>query len=121
MTTPQRSTASTIDGSYSLVTLVGRLGANLEERVLPSGDEITVFTVVVDRQVRRGEPSSSTRVDAIACQASSPGIRRRLTGLGPGDWVRAEGVLRRRFWRSPGGLGSATDVHVVRLARHMRA
>ena len=30
-------------------------------------------------------------------------------------WVEAEGVLRRRFWKAGGGLGSAMEVDVRRV------
>jgi single-strand DNA-binding protein len=98
------------------VVLVGRLGSRVDTRVLPSGDEITTFTIVVDRP--KGRPaSSSVRVDAIACQAVRASVLRRLAGLSPGDWVQADGRLRRRFWRSGAGLGSAMEVEVHALRR----
>jgi single-strand DNA-binding protein len=98
------------------VVLVGRLGSRVDTRVLPSGDEITTFTIVVDRP--KGRPASSTvRVDAIACQAVWASVRRRLAGLTPGEWVRADGRLRRRFWRTGAGLGSAMEVEVHALRR----
>lgn len=101
--------------SLSDVTIVGRLGSRVEERTLPSGDVITVFTVVVDRRHRRGDVTTTVKVDAIPCQAAVPAVQRRLLALEPGQWVRAEGRLRRRFWRSGTGLGSAMEVEVRRL------
>jgi single-strand DNA-binding protein len=99
--------------------IVGRLGTRVDRRELPSGDEIAVFTVVVDRPAResRRAPANGVSVDAIACQSFRVPIMRRLEGLSAGDWVRVEGTLRRRFWRSGAGLGSAMEVDVRRLGR----
>jgi single-strand DNA-binding protein len=99
------------------VVLVGRLGTRVEARELPSGDVLTVFTVVIDRQHRPGAAANGVKVDAIACQAFRAAVVRRLSTLEPGEWVRAEGTLRRRFWRSSTGLGSAMEVEVSRLQR----
>jgi single-strand DNA-binding protein len=98
------------------VVVVGRLGSRVEVRELPSGDTITVFTIVVDRARSAGRPASTVKVDAIACQAFRAAVVNRLDRLEPGQWVRAEGSLRRRFWRSGGGLGSAMEVEVSRLS-----
>ena len=106
-----------VPDSTSEVLLIGRLGARVEARNLPSGDSITVFTVVIDRRHRPGAPESRVTVDAISCQAFRAGVIRRLATLEPGEWVRAEGTLRRRFWRSGAGLGSAMEVEVSRLQK----
>lgn len=102
--------------SHSTVTVVGRFGSRVEERTLPSGDVITTFTVVVDRPRRRGEAATAVRVDAIPCQALTASVARRALTLEPGQWVQVEGRLRRRFWRSGAGLGSAMEVEVSRLS-----
>jgi len=105
--------------SFSEVTVVGRLGARVDRRALPSGDAVTTFAVVVDRAAR-DRPTPGRRgahVDAIACQTFRLGVARRIEALAEGDWVRVEGVLRRRFWRSGAGLGSAMEVEVLRLDR----
>lgn len=105
--------------SFSEVTLVGRLGARVTERELPSGDTVTVFTVVIDRSAREvsASRSSGVSVDSIACQSFRAVVSRRAQSLAPGDWVRIEGTLRRRFWRAGAGLGSAMEVDVRRLER----
>lgn len=84
------------------------------ERELPSGDVITVFTVVIDRPRSRG---SRVAVDAIPCQAMRASVRAKVGRLDPGTQVEVEGRLRRRFWRSGAGLGSALEVDVDRIAR----
>jgi single-strand DNA-binding protein len=105
--------------TFSSVTVQGRLGARVERRELPSGDEVTVFTVVVDRPARdiaKGGVRAAT-VDAVSCQTFRAVVARRVSALESGEWVRAEGTLRRRFWRTGVGLGSAMEVDVVRLER----
>ncbi|MBM3669855.1 MAG: single-stranded DNA-binding protein [Actinobacteria bacterium] len=98
------------------VELVGRLGARVDDRELPSGDVITTFSVTVDRArtvaVDRG---SSVTVDVIACVANGRRMAARAHRLEPGTPVRVRGVLRRRFWRGASGLQSSTEVHVLEL------
>jgi single-strand DNA-binding protein len=105
--------------SFSEVVAQGRLGARVQERDLPSGDTVTVFTVVVDRPARERARNggSGVSVDAIACQTFRSSVARRLSTLSAGDSIRVEGTLRRRFWRSGQGLGSAMEVDVRRLDR----
>lgn len=97
------------------VRLVGRLGARVAVRVLPSGDELVEFSVIVDR-----EPAGRTRkVDTVACQTSLTPVRAEIESLREGAWVEVRGCLRRRFWRGPQGLGSALAVDartVMRMA-----
>jgi single-strand DNA-binding protein len=103
------------------VVLVGRLGTKVDRRTLPSGDEVTIFTVVVDRPRRRlgrAVSTTSATVDAIACQTFRVAEARRVTALEPGAWVRVEGSLRRRFWRAGTGLGSAMEVEVASIRRY---
>ncbi|MDA3022369.1 MAG: single-stranded DNA-binding protein [Actinomycetota bacterium] len=101
--------------SHNEVQLIGRMGNKTEQRKLPSGDVIAVFSVVVDRPVR--EHRGRTKVDTIACQAMRPVIIARLALLDPGQWVRVQGVLRRRFWRAGTGLASSMEVEVRQLMR----
>ena len=98
----------------SSVTIVGRLGSTIVERELPSGDTVTTFTVIVDRARARG---SRVVVDAIPCQAFLVRLRSAVGRLEPGTLVEVHGTLRRRFWRSGTGLGSALEVDVVRVSR----
>lgn len=115
---PMTESPSATPASRSDVTIVGRLGSRVEERTLPSGDVITTFTVVVDRRRRRGDAPTAAKVDAIPCQATQSAVARRLATVESGQWIRVEGHLRRRFWRSAGGLGSAMEVEVSRLTAH---
>ncbi|MFM8515905.1 MAG: single-stranded DNA-binding protein [Actinomycetota bacterium] len=99
------------------VELVGRLGARVEDRELPSGDVITTFSVTVDRaRTVAVDRASSVTVDVIACVANGRRMAARAHRLEPGTPVRVRGVLRRRFWRGAAGLQSSTEVHVLELA-----
>ncbi len=99
----------------SQVSIVGRLGAHLRTRELPSGDVITAFTVVVDRPAGKRKTVS---VDSLACITDRARARAALARMEPGTMVCVEGTLRRRFWRgaSAGALGSAMEV-LVRSVR----
>lgn len=95
------------------VVVVGRLTGEPEPRTLPSGDEITAWRIVVDRE---GDGH-----DTLDCTAWTARLRRSAAGWGPGDVVEVEGALRRRFWRAPGGAPTSRydiEVHAARrLAR----
>ena len=109
------------------VAIVGRMGARVDRRELPSGDVVTTFTIVVDRpatartRVTRDsatrDASPAARLDSIPCQSFRATVARRAEALPAGTWVRAEGALRRRFWRAGAGVGSAMEVEVARLDR----
>jgi len=95
------------------VRLVGRLGATVDERSLPSGTVLTNFSIVVDRPAR--EVHGRTKVDTIACQTTRSSVAARLGKVDSGQTVEVFGALRRRFWKSAAGLASATEVDVVRM------
>ena len=97
------------------VELIGRLGKVTTERDLPSGDRITAFSVIVDRPER--EVVGRTKIDTIPCQTFRVSVATKVTCWEPGTEVVAHGVLRRRFWRTPSGLGSAIEVEVRSLKR----
>ncbi len=119
----------------SHVSVIGRLGARHQTRELPSGMSLTSFTVIVDRapegRGRKGRDSegsgsggsrgsggrSAVTVDSIACVTSRARVRDALDRWEPGTVVEVEGSLRRRFWRSGAGLGSAMDVDVRTMRR----
>lgn len=97
------------------VELVGRLGKVTTERDLPSGDHLTAFSVIVNRPER--EIVGRTKVDAIPCQTFRVSVSSKVSSWERGTEVVAIGVLRRRFWRTPSGLGSAVEVEVRSLKR----
>jgi single-strand DNA-binding protein len=92
------------------VFLRGRLAADPVLRTLPSGDELCSFRLTVARP--EGE---RPKVDSIDCATTTARVRRSLERAQPGDECEVTGSLRRRFWRSPQGLGSRYEVQVVAL------
>ena len=96
------------------IRLGGRLAADPVTRVLPSGDQVTTFRLVV----RRGRSARTPpRVDTIACAAWSTRTRRRVASWSAGDGVEVEGALRRRFWRGADGVSSRYEVEVLTVRR----
>jgi len=106
------------------VVLVGRVSAPAEEKVLPSGDVLVSWRVVVDRPPSRraaAESGKGAPVDTIDCVAWTRGVQRTAAGLAAGDVVRVDGALRRRFWRGPVGAASRCEVEVSGVRRLARA
>lgn len=87
--------------------LAGRVAADPEERVLPSGDRVWTLRLVV----RRPEGSGRQSVDTLDCCAWSPRVQRTVRGWRAGDQVAVEGAVRRRFYRA-GGAGSVSRVEI---------
>jgi single-strand DNA-binding protein len=103
------------------VLLRGRLAARVEQRVLPSGDLLALFRLVVERPQRPRKADDRTpSVDTFDCVAWRARVRRSAGGWQPGDVVEVTGSLRRRFWRSPAGPASRCEVEVAsaRIVRH---
>ena len=92
------------------VQLVGRLSQAPEERVLPSGDSVWTFRVVVPRQ--RGVSKSRQAVDAIECAAWSARARRSVSTWSADDVVQVTGELHRRFFRAGGAVASRVEVEM---------
>ena len=107
---------SSDSASINEVVLVGRF-SGYEERTLPSGDCAAVFRVIVDRPPHERGPSGRVAVDALDCVAWRAAARRRLAALPEGEWVRVQGALRRRFWKSAGGPASRSEVEVREVQR----
>ena len=92
------------------VRLVGRLSQAPEERVLPSGDSVWTFRVVVARP--RSAARSRQAVDAIECAAWSARARRSVSSWAADDVVEVAGALHRRFFRSGGAVASRVEVEM---------
>jgi len=104
----------------NFVRLRGRLSADPIEKVLPSGDSVWTFRVVVARAApyRRKQ-----RVDALECAVWTGRIRRSVATWHEGDIVEVTGSLRRRFFKTPSGSVSRVEVEVdagrvIRRADH---
>jgi single-strand DNA-binding protein len=98
------------DLAINEVRLVGRVSRAPEERVLPSGDVIWTFRVVVPRPAAAGRRP----VDALECAAWSARARRSVASWRPDDVVEVTGSVRRRFFRTAGGAASRVEVEVSR-------
>lgn len=111
-----------VDASCNEVRLVGRLGVGVRETILPSGDPVVSFHLVVSRAVRGGRgherrPREPT-VDTLACAAWTSRCRRTVLAAGPGDVLEVEGALRRRFRRAAGGPPTSFyEIEVSRVRR----
>jgi single-strand DNA-binding protein len=101
--------------SRNEVSLLGRLSAPPEERVLPSGDALVSWRLVVRRppSTRAGAPS----VDTIDCASFRADVRRAAAKWTADDVLEVSGALRRRFWRGGSGAASRTEVEVTRVRR----
>jgi single-strand DNA-binding protein len=105
------------------VLLVGRLAGEPVERILPSGDALVTFRLVVDRPPpKKPRPGARTpTMDALECATSTAAVMRTANSWAPGDVVEVQGALRRRFWRGPAGLASRYEIDVVKGRRLNRA
>jgi single-strand DNA-binding protein len=97
--------------SKNEVQLIGRLSQDPEERVLPSGDSVWTFRVVVPR--RRNAGKSRQAVDAIECAAWSGRARKSVSGWSADDVVEVTGELHRRFFRAGGAVASRVEVEMA--------
>ena len=93
------------------VQLIGRISQPPEERVLPSGDSVWTFRVVVPR--RRTAGRSRQSVDAIECAAWTSRARRSVSTWAADDVVEVTGELHRRFFRAGGAVASRVEVEMA--------
>lgn len=93
------------------VHLAGRVSADPETRVLPSGDEVVSFRLIVPRSAAARRRSKQV-VDTIECAAWTSALRRSVSRLAAGTEVEVTGELRRRFTRGGGGAISFVTVEV---------
>jgi single-strand DNA-binding protein len=97
------------DRSLNQVKLRGRISGEKREKVFPSGDSVLEFRLVVKR-----DDDGYDTLDIAAWKAA---IRKRALALADQEWVEVTGVIRRRFWNSPGGLSSRWQVEARELVR----
>jgi single-strand DNA-binding protein len=97
-------------GAVNEVRLVGRVSRDPEQRVLPSGDEMWTFRVVVQRP--EGGRSRQT-VDTLDCAVWGGRVRASVAGWAADDVVEVTGALRKRFYASGGGHASRVEVEVT--------
>lgn len=104
-------------GGVNRVQLVGRVAGAPTVAVLPSGDEVVSWRLVVDRPDAQQPPY----VDTLECAAWRSRPRRSASAWNKGDLVCVDGALRRRFWRGPQGVRSRYEVEVATARRLERA
>lgn len=97
------------------VLLTGRLSGVPEERVLPSGDTVWMFRLVVARDAPRGRVG----IDTVDCAVWLARVQRSVARLDDGTWLEVEGALRRRFFKAGGAAASRVEVE-VRSLRQVR-
>lgn len=96
------------------VTLRGRVSAEPAVRELPSGTSIVTFRVRVARAKTHMTGGSKQTSDWVDCVAWAPRPRRAVASWRTGDTVEVEGSLRRRFFRTEGGVPSSrVEVEVL--------
>lgn len=102
--------------SVNAVRLGGRVSAAPEARMLPSGDEVVSFRLVVPRSASARRRSKQS-VDTIECSAWTARLRRSVRRLEAGDVVTVTGELRRRFTRGAAGPMSWVNVDLETCER----
>ncbi|MDQ6527444.1 single-stranded DNA-binding protein [Nocardioides sp. LHD-245] len=119
--TVDRATAAVQELGANTVVLSGRVAAEPQERVLPSGDRLWTCRVIVPRPDVRVLASGrkGASVDVVDLAGWSARVRRSMRGWHAGDVVGVEGALRRRFYRAGGQTASRVEVEVT-TARVLR-
>jgi single-strand DNA-binding protein len=110
--------AAVIEG-HNEVVLGGRVSGEPTVRVLPSGDELVSWRLVVGRD-NRGVSASGRQlptVDTIDCVAFKSGVRRTAARWAGGELIEVRGELRRRFWRGAQGAASRCEVEVFEIRK----
>lgn len=110
--------AAVVEG-HNEVVLGGRVSGEPTVRVLPSGDELVSWRLVVGRD-NRGTSQSGRQlptVDTIDCVAFKAGVRRTAARWSGGEVIQVRGELRRRFWRGAQGAASRCEVEVFEIRK----
>lgn len=92
------------------VVIVGRCSGPGEEKVLPSGDKVVEFRIIVGRDDREG-------YDTFDVALWSSVLRKRGVNLKSDEWVEISGTLRRRFWKVGAVSASRWQVEARELRR----
>ncbi len=102
----------------NVVLLTGRLSGEPASRVLPSGETLVTWRLVVDRPAAKSPAGQRLpTVDTIDCATFKRGVQRMATRWAPGDVLEVRGALRRRFWRGVNGAASRCEVEVLEVRR----
>ena len=99
-----------IDYSLNDLLLRGRVSAPVVEKVLPSGDKVVEFRLIVSREDGAG-------VDTLDIASWSASSRRIGLSLKAQEWIELSGSIHRRFWQSPTGVASRWQVVAAQIVR----
>jgi single-strand DNA-binding protein len=101
------------------VRLVGRMSRDPEERILPSGDAMWTFRLVVAREANARSRQS---VDTLDCAVWGGRVRASVATWSADDVVEVAGAVRRRFFSTAGGPASRVEIEVSsgRIVRRAR-
>lgn len=99
------------------VFLVGRVTSEALSKILPSGDQVVEFRVVIDRAKASRVRIEKREVDSLDIAAWSAKSRKKALSIKVGDWVEIHGAVRRRFWQAPTGLASRWQVEADEIRR----
>jgi single-strand DNA-binding protein len=98
------------DYSLNDVMLRGRVSDVAVEKILPSGDKVVEFRLIISRIELSG-------VDTLDIAAWSAKSRRSALSLKPDEWIEISGSIHRRFWKAPTGLASRWQVEAAEISR----
>ncbi|HET6626511.1 MAG TPA: single-stranded DNA-binding protein [Nocardioidaceae bacterium] len=93
--------------------LRGRVASPPLERLLPSGDTIVTFRMVLTRDKSPMTSKSRQTSDWVDCAAWGGRVRRSVGSWRVDDVVEVEGALRRRFFRADGRTSTRVEVEVL--------
>ena len=115
----ESKTAESEARAVNEVRLVGRLSRDPEERVLPSGDVMWTFRLVVARGAGARTRQS---IDTLDCAVWGGRVRSSVATWSADDVVEVEGAVRRRFFSTAGGPASRVEIEVSsgRIIRRAR-
>jgi single-strand DNA-binding protein len=101
-----------VEQDYSLndVLLRGRVSREAIEKVLPSGDKVVEFRLIITREKLSG-------VDTLDIGAWNAKARRSALTLKADEWIEISGSIHRRFWSAPTGLASRWQVEAAEISR----
>lgn len=111
----RRSKKKEIASDYmNQVHLIGRLGGKAQERLLPSGDKVVEFRLIIGRDKGRNQTKQS--VDTIDIAVWGAIGRKAALKFDENSWISVDGAIRRRFWQSPTGLASRWQVEASQIS-----
>ncbi len=115
----ESKTAESEAPAVNEVRLVGRVSREPEERVLPSGDAMWTFRLVVARGAGARTRQS---VDTLDCVVWGGRVRSSVSSWSVDDVVEVAGAVRRRFFSTAGGPASRVEIEVSsgRIIRRAR-